>query len=166
MFLESGDLEWDDLLPFACYCYNIFPISNGIESPFFLMFGCNPAEGQVSHFNNCNRYYGNNRGKIILEKLHKLWKHHAEHLKDLCQWTENPTEHNHNNSTEFEIGQPVVVKNHACHTFKPKYLLDDKLKYLITAVLLITPNGKGKPILMMLNLEAQQNLSKMLGICF
>ena len=27
------------LPPFACYCYNIFPGSNGTESQFFLMFG-------------------------------------------------------------------------------------------------------------------------------
>ena len=37
-FLGNSDLEWDDLLPFAHYCYNIFPSSNCIESPFFLLF--------------------------------------------------------------------------------------------------------------------------------
>ena len=44
-FLESSDLEWVDLLPFACYCYNIFPSSSSTESPFFLIFGCDPAKG-------------------------------------------------------------------------------------------------------------------------
>ena len=38
-FLDSSDLEWDELLPFTCYCYNIYPSSNATESPFFLMFG-------------------------------------------------------------------------------------------------------------------------------
>ena len=28
-FLDNSNLEWDELLPFACYCYNIFPSSNG-----------------------------------------------------------------------------------------------------------------------------------------
>ena len=37
-FLDSSHLAWDEL-PFACYCYNIFPGSNGPECPFFLMFG-------------------------------------------------------------------------------------------------------------------------------
>ena len=37
-FLESGDLEWGELLPFACYCYNTFPRHNGTESQYFLMF--------------------------------------------------------------------------------------------------------------------------------
>ena len=33
-FLESSDLEWDELLSFVCYCYNIFPSSNETEPPF------------------------------------------------------------------------------------------------------------------------------------
>ena len=31
-FLESSDMEWDALLPLACWCYNIFPGSHGTES--------------------------------------------------------------------------------------------------------------------------------------
>ena len=38
-FLDNSNLNWDELLPFACYCYDIFPGSNGTESPFFLTFG-------------------------------------------------------------------------------------------------------------------------------
>ena len=38
-FLDNSDLIWDELLPFTCNCYNIFPSSNGTKSPFFLMFG-------------------------------------------------------------------------------------------------------------------------------
>ena len=47
----------------------------------------------------------------MFKELHKLWKHHAIHLKELCQ-SENPTEQIHSNNTKFEIGQPVMVKNH------------------------------------------------------
>ena len=82
-FLDSSDIEWSELLPFACYCYNIFPGSNGIESPFFLMFGQDPTEGCLTHLNN-NRYYETNEGKVVLEELHKLWKHHTKHISDLC----------------------------------------------------------------------------------
>ena len=121
-FLESCDLEWDDLLPFTCYCHNIFLGSNGTESPFFLMFGHNLAEGQLTLPKNCSRYYRNNRGKIILEELHKLWKHHTAHLKDLCQRKEN-TGHNHSNSTKFEIGQPVVVKNSCTSYFQTQMFI-------------------------------------------
>ena len=37
-FLDYSNHEWDQLLVFTCYCYNIFPGSNGTQSPFFLMF--------------------------------------------------------------------------------------------------------------------------------
>ena len=63
-FLDSSNLEWDELLQFTCYCYNIFPGSDSTESPIFLMFGWDPAEGCLSYLNNSNRYYDTNKGKI------------------------------------------------------------------------------------------------------
>ena len=84
-FLDNNNLEMDDLLPFACYCYNIFPGSNGTESPFFLMFGWDPAEGCLPHLNNSSRYYSTNEGNIVLEELHKLLKHHINHFREIHQ---------------------------------------------------------------------------------
>ena len=75
--LESSNLAWGELLPFACYCYNIFPGSNRTKTPFFLMFGHEPMEGWLAYINNCSRYYGDNKGKIVLNELPKLWKHHT-----------------------------------------------------------------------------------------
>ena len=53
------------------------------------MFGCNEAEGCLSHLNNSNIFYGTNEGKIVLEELHKLWKHHTNHLKEIYQRNEH-----------------------------------------------------------------------------
>ena len=36
-FLYNSNVEWDALLPFTWYCYNIFTGSNGTKLPFFLM---------------------------------------------------------------------------------------------------------------------------------
>ena len=72
--------------------------------------------------------------KTLLEELHKLLKHHAAHLKKLCQGNENPNEQINYNSTKFEIGQPVMVKNHACHTLNLNiYWITWYYKYLMTA---------------------------------
>ena len=49
------------------------------------------------------------------------------HIKGLTPKKKNPIGHHNNKSTKFKIGPPVMVKNHACHTFKPKYLLDYKV---------------------------------------
>ena len=43
-FLDNSNLKLDELPPFACYCYNIFPGSNGTESLFFLIFGQDPQK--------------------------------------------------------------------------------------------------------------------------
>ena len=34
-FLSSSDAEWDEILPFACYCFNTTPTADDLESPFF-----------------------------------------------------------------------------------------------------------------------------------
>ena len=49
------------------------------------MFVGELAEGCIAHLNNRNGYDVTNKGKILLEELHKLWKHHAAHIKELLQ---------------------------------------------------------------------------------
>ena len=115
-FLDSSNLEWDEL-PFAFYCYNTFPGRNSTKSPFFLMFGQDLAEGCLSPLNNSNRYYSTHEGKVVLEELHKLWKHHTNHLKEMCLWNEHMNHQISSNNPKFEIGQLVMVKNHAHHEF-------------------------------------------------
>ena len=79
-----------------------------------------------------------------MEELHKLWNHHTAHLKELHQRKEYTDQQNNKNNTKLKIGQPVMVKNHACHTFEPKHLLDYKILKIVndSTLLLITPNGK------------------------
>ena len=144
-FMDSSDPEWDELLPCTCYCCNIIPSSTCTESPFFLMFGWDPAEGHLTYLNN-KRYYGTNEGKIVLEELHKLGKHHAKHLRELYQRNEHKDQQINKNNPKLEIGQVVIVVNHAHPIFEPKYLLDCRvLKVLNNSTLLsIMPNGKRK----------------------
>ena len=44
IFLVSSDLEWDELLLFECYCYNIFPSCNGTKPPFSSCLAVNKQE--------------------------------------------------------------------------------------------------------------------------
>ena len=48
------------------------------------------------------------------------------------------------NNTKFEIGQTIRIKNHACHTFKPKYQMDYRELKIInkSTLLLVTPNER------------------------
>ena len=143
-FLDSSYLVLDEVLPFACYCYNIFSSSNGTEPPFYLMFTYEPAEGWLTHLNNCSRYHGDNSGQIILAELHKMWKHHATYLKDIQYRKDDSKPYKPRNNTKFEIGQTVMLNNHAHHTPKPKYLMDYRVLETLSqsTLLLVTPNGR------------------------
>ena len=55
----------------------------------------------------------------------KLWKHHVAYLEGndmLGRMTLNHCKPR--NNTKFEIGEALMVKNHAHHVFKPKYLME------------------------------------------
>ena len=78
-----------------------------------------------------------------MEELHKLWKHHTNHLTEMHQRNENKDVQSYNNNPKFEVGQPVV-RNHVCCTFEPKYLLDYRVLQMLndSTLLLVTPDGK------------------------
>ena len=70
------------ILPFACYCFNSTPTADDMESPFFLIHGRDPLEGNTRLLGSGNtRYMGNNKGLILLAELCKLWLCHANKLK-------------------------------------------------------------------------------------
>ena len=68
------------------------------------MFGSDSGEGCLSYLNNNNIYYGTSGGKTVLEKLHKLLKHHTKHLKEMCQSNEHKDQQINKNNPKFEIG--------------------------------------------------------------
>ena len=87
------------------------------------MFRWDP-EGYLSHLNKSNRYYGTNEGRTVLEERNKLWKDQVKHPKEMCQRNEHKDQQINKTNPTFEIGQPVMFKIHAHHTYESKYLLD------------------------------------------
>ena len=119
------------------------------------MFGQDAAEGHLSHLNNSNRYYGTNKGNTVLEELHKLWKHHTDHLREMVKEMSMRMFKAATIAPSLKVvttGQPVMVRNHACHTFEPKHLLDYRILQILndSTLLLVTPNGK----------ESKMNINK------
>ena len=70
-FLHSSMLEWDDILPFAAYIYNISPNVNDFKLPFFLVFSRDPLEGRLSLLQNYCRYLRTQVGELALDKLRR-----------------------------------------------------------------------------------------------
>ena len=82
-FLSSSDAKWDKVLLFTCYCFNLTPTSDYLESPFFLIHGRDPLEGHTGLFSSGDtRYMGNEKGLILFAELRKLWLTHAKSLQE------------------------------------------------------------------------------------
>ena len=71
-FISSNVLEWDDTLPLATGCYIIAPSVDDLESPYYLVHGCNPLEGRLSNILSYCRYTGNQPGRLTVQELQKL----------------------------------------------------------------------------------------------
>ena len=41
-FIYGNIFEWDNMLPLATYCYSIAPLVDALESPYYLVHGCDP----------------------------------------------------------------------------------------------------------------------------
>ena len=81
-FIYGSQLEWDDALPLAMYCCNMTPLVDDFESPFYLVHGRDPFEGRLSSLQNYCRYVGDQPGWLAVQELRKMWKLHAELLKE------------------------------------------------------------------------------------
>ena len=57
-FTYDSQLEWDDVLPLATYCYNIAPSVDDLESPFYQVHGRDPLGGRLSNLQNYCRFVG------------------------------------------------------------------------------------------------------------
>ena len=58
------------VLLFVCYCFNLTPTSDDLESLFFLIHGRDPLEGHTGLFNSGDtRYMGDEKHLILFAKL-------------------------------------------------------------------------------------------------
>ena len=142
-FTYGSQLEWDDALPLASYCYNIAPSVDDLKSPFYLVYGRDLLKGRLSNLQNCCRYMGDQSGQVAVQELRKMWKLHAKLL------TENrisePTDNRKvTKASDLKIGQLVFVKDHCKGTFYPSYLFDHRVAGIVnnSTVVLTTPDGK------------------------
>ena len=79
-FMHNGTLEWDNALPLAIYCFNVAPLVNDLEPPFYLVHGRDPLEGRLSHLQNYCRYVREQPGRLAVQEIRKMWKTHVKLL--------------------------------------------------------------------------------------
>ena len=144
-FTYGSQLEWDDALLLAMYCFNIASSVNDLESPFYLVHGRDPMEGRPSNLQNYCRYIGDQPGQLAKQKLRKIWKLHAKLLKENRK-VEPAQNKKITKASNLKIGQLVFVKDHQKGTFDPSYIYDHRVVGILndSNVLLTTPDRKEK----------------------
>ncbi len=137
-------LEWDMMLPFACYIFNISPSCQGAEPPFYLVHGRDPIEGKMSHFTNFSRFLGDpTTGELVIKEMRKVWTLHMEKLREIRGVELNQEALDKEGAHRFKINQPVLLKNHTAISFDPKYKADYRVLDIPNkcTVVLSAPDG-------------------------
>ena len=81
-FLSSSDAEWNRILPFACYCFNMTLTADDLEILFLLIHGRDQLDGHTRLLGPGSiRYLGDNKGLILFTKLCRLWSAHTKSLQ-------------------------------------------------------------------------------------
>ena len=145
IFTYSSQLELDDALPLATYCFNIAPSFKDLESLFYLEHGRHPVEGRLSNLQNYCRYVGDQPGWLTVQKLRKMWKLHTKLLKE-DRKAELEQNKKLTKASNLKIGQLVFVKDHQMGTFDPSYIYNNRVVGILndSTVDLTTPDGKEK----------------------
>ena len=149
-FLSSSDAKWDKVLPFTCYCFNLTPTTDNLESLFFLIHGRDPLEGCAGlSCSGDTRYMGNEKGLILFVKLRKLCLPLAKNLQENRLLKTNTLECNKNfKSHHFIVGQLIAVKIHLKSMFNPKFISDYRISDIINKYtpLIQSPDSKTRKI--------------------
>ena len=142
-FTYGSQLEWDNTLPLATYCFNIAAWVDDLESPFYLVHDRDTLEGRLSNLHNYCRYVGDQPGWLAVQELRKMWKLHAKLLKE-NRSTEPADNRKITKASDLKLGQLVFVKDHWKGTFNPSYVFDHRVGGILndSTVVLTTPNGK------------------------
>ena len=114
-------LEWDVLVPLVCAAYNFIPNEHSKESPFFLMFGRDPALPLNTLLGPKMRYLGNDMNILSLEAMKNMFEIAATNLKmarERGDHKSNPI------PSKLQPGDTVLVQNHTKGPFDPKYVGD------------------------------------------
>ena len=138
------------ILLFACYCFNLTPTADDLESPFCLIHGRDPLEGHAGLLGSGNiRYMGNDKGLILFAELHKLWLSRAKSLQENRLLKSETLECNkHFKSHNFKVGQLIAVKNHLRNMFGTRFISDYRILKIINehTLLIESPDGKTRKI--------------------
>ena len=73
--MHNSTLEWHVTLPLVIYCFNVAPLVNALEPPFYLVHvrdPLKPLDGRLGHLQNYCRYVGEHPGRLAVQELRNM----------------------------------------------------------------------------------------------
>ena len=86
----SPSVEWDEVCTLATAAYNFLPNEHSRESPFFIMFGCDPRLPLTELFQHKLRYLGTDETVLALQALRNMYLVIAENLRKARERSTTP----------------------------------------------------------------------------
>ena len=82
-YMDMLNKQWDKCLNLATCASNISPSSSNSSSPYFLVFGKEPLDGELGELEELHCYSGSNCGLKCLQQLKEIWRAHANNLRNI-----------------------------------------------------------------------------------
>ena len=82
-YMDMLNEQWDKCLNLATYAVNISPNSDNSSSLYSLVFGKEPLDAELRELEELHRYSGSNCGLKQLQQLKKIWRAHANNLRNI-----------------------------------------------------------------------------------
>ena len=114
-------LEWDDLVWKAAAAYNFFLTESSGFSPFFLMFGHEPAAKHMILAEETIKYLGDEEGILNVQLMIKLFQVVAYNLAQSRTARDgNKLQKKDFRPGHIKVNHPVLVKDHTAKAFEPR----------------------------------------------
>ena len=121
-YIDILDVECDKCLNLAMYAFNILPSSDNCSSPYYIVYGKEPIDAELKELAGLHRYTGINCGLKHLQQLNKIWKNHADELRQIRIHRARKRDKYAKTLPKYKVGIQVLVRNFTRKPLERKFV--------------------------------------------
>ena len=110
-YIDILDIKWEKCLNLAMYAFNISPSSDNCSIPYYIVYGKEPINAELKELEELHRYTGINCGLKRLQQLNKIWKNHADELRQIRIHRARKRDTCAKTLPKYKVGTQVLVRN-------------------------------------------------------
>ena len=143
-YIDILDVEWDKCLNIATFAFNISPSSDNCSSLYYIVYGREPIDTELKELEELHRYTGTNCGFKRLQQLNKIWKNHADELRQIRIHRARKRDKYAKTLPKYKVATHVLVRNFTMKPLERKFVSGYQIVRILSdsAYELRKPNGK------------------------